>query len=180
MEIHNHHLPFGSGFGGGVGVGVVTGPGTGEYVGDGLGFSVLGDGLGDGLGEGVVIGGFGDGVGGYPFGSSPNTAVALSNNRITTLSQTSDLWVECAFMGVLLSSLAALSAEHSRLLEMFLQEKMFRASESGPHARRFEIFFVSDAYRVKTAHSLSLEDDDACVLESPDFPICSVAKHSRH
>jgi hypothetical protein len=99
-EIRHHHEGFGFGFGVGVGVGVVTGPTTGEYVGDGLGFSVLGDGLGDGLGEGVVMGGFGDGVGGYPCGSSANTAIALSNNRITTLSQTSHLWVECAFMEV--------------------------------------------------------------------------------
>ena len=95
-EIRHHHEGFGFGFGVGVGVGVVTGPTTGEYVGDGLGFSVLGD----GLGEGVVMGGFGDGVGGYPCGSSANTAVALSNNRITILSQTSHLWVECAFMEV--------------------------------------------------------------------------------
>ena len=133
-EIHQNQEGFGRGFGGGgVGVvGVVTGPTTGESVGDTTGFGLSG--LGGGTGDRVDTGS-GDGLfGGYPWGSSANTAVALSNNRITRLSHIADLWVECAFMGVLLSSLAALSAEYSCLLEMFLQEKMFRASETGPSA----------------------------------------------
>src|ERR1041385_4274420 len=106
-EIHHNHAgkkgPGGGG--GGVCVGVVTGPTTGESVGDttGLGFS----GLGGGTGDRVDIGS-GDGFwGGYPRDSSAKTVVAPSSNRITVLSHIADLWVECAFMGVLLSSLAA-------------------------------------------------------------------------
>jgi hypothetical protein len=54
-----------------------------------------------GVGDGEVYFRVGSGDGPGP---SANTAVALSSNKITTLSQISDLWVECAFMGVLLSS----------------------------------------------------------------------------
>ena len=91
------------GFGGTVGISPRTG---GVGVGDTEGVGLI-DGLG--LGGGVMVG-VGDGEVYFRVGSgdgpgpSANTAVALSSNKITTLSQISDLWVECAFMGVLLSS----------------------------------------------------------------------------
>jgi hypothetical protein len=75
-----------------------------------------------GVGDGEVYFRVGSGDGPGP---SANTAVALSSNEIITLSQISDLWVECAFMGVSPVFIAALSAEHSCLLKMFLQEKSF-------------------------------------------------------
>jgi hypothetical protein len=172
-EVHHNHVGNRPGRGGGVGV--LGRTITGVSLGFGSGVTSR---VGVGTGDRVGIGSGRYGIfGGYPRDSSANTAAALSNNRITTLSHIADLWVEYAFMGVLLSSLAAFSAEHPCLLEMCLQENSFRISvTSAPR----EIFFASAAYRVTTTHSLSLEDDDACVSESPDFQIRSVPKHSRH
>jgi hypothetical protein len=99
-EIHHQSVGFGFGGGGGC-VGVTTGPTTGGSVGVAGGFGFT-SGLGGGSGVRLVSGSFGGYFGGFGPGPSPNTAIALSNDKTTMLSQISDLWVECAFMGVLL------------------------------------------------------------------------------
>lgn len=78
-----------------------------------IGVSVRGSGVGgftSGLGgadsgERLVTGSFGSSFGGFGPGPSANTAIAPSKN--TTLSHIADLWVECAFMGVLLLRLVS-------------------------------------------------------------------------
>jgi hypothetical protein len=102
-EIHHNHVGNRPGRGGGVGV--LGRTITGVSLGFGSGVTSR---VGVGTGDRVGIGSGRYGIfGGYPRDSSANTAAALSNNRITTLSHIADLWVEYAFMGVLLSSLAA-------------------------------------------------------------------------
>lgn len=97
--IHHHTFDFGSGRGGCVGV--VTGPIGVSVRGSGVGGFTSG--LGGGTGDRVDIGSGLYGLwGGLPSGPSANTAVALSKVKNTTLSHIADLWVECAFMGVLL------------------------------------------------------------------------------
>jgi len=75
----------------------------------------VGVGVGVGVAVGVGVGVYlGVGVGVGP-GPSAKTAVALSRHKITALSNTTDLWVEYAFMGVL-QSFCGFWPKHSFLL----------------------------------------------------------------